>query len=369
MLDGIRVVEFEGLGPAPFAAMLLADLGADVITIHRKGGPAAPGVPEQSVLDRGKRSIDLNLKDAGDLEIAKHLVTSADALIEGFRPGVMEKLGLGPDICHSVNPRLIYGRMTGWGQDSPMSHTAGHDLNYIALSGALWYASAPGQPPQTPATLVGDIGGGAMYLVAGILAALLNAQRTGKGTVVDAAIYDGSAHMMNLLLSMRQSGNLSDTRGQSLLDGPHWSRTYPCSDGGFVTVQCLEPKFYALFLDKIGLSDDPDFQSQYDRSKWPALTQRLTGLFASKPRDHWASLFDGTDACVAPVLSPIEAQTHPMNNARQTWRTADETLQAAAAPRFSTSDWHPKPSPTRGEHRQDILNELDAQQTPAASPG
>ncbi|MES0826148.1 CaiB/BaiF CoA transferase family protein [Ruegeria sp. SCP11] len=369
MLNGSRIIEIEGLGPAPFAAMMLADMGADVITIHRKGQAVTPGMPERSVLDRGKRSIDLDLKDAGDLEIAKRLISSANALIEGFRPGVMEKLGLGPNICHEVNPKLVYGRMTGWGQDSPLSDTAGHDLNYIALSGALWYASLPGQHPQTPATLVGDIGGGAMYLVAGLLAGMLNAQRTGKGTVVDAAIYDGSAHMMNLLMSLGQTGNLSDTRGQSLLDGPHWSRTYSCADGGFVTVQCLEPKFYAEFLDKMGLSDDPDFQQQYNRATWPALTQRLTGIFASKPRDHWADLFIGSDACVTPVLSPSEAQTHPMNAARQTWRSTDGSLQAAAAPRFSTSEWQAKPSPSRGEHRQEILTELSGQKSPASSSG
>ena len=367
MLTGIRIIEIEGLGPAPFAAMLLADLGADVITIHRKGQAVTPGMPERSILDRGKRSIDLDLKDAGDLNIAKRLIASADALIEGFRPGVMEKLGLGPEPCHEANPKLVYGRMTGWGQDSPLSDTAGHDLNYIALSGALWYASQPGQPPQTPATLVGDIGGGAMYLVAGILAGLLNAQRTGNGTVVDAAIYDGSAHMMNLLMSLGQTRNLSDTRGHSLLDGPHWSRTYACADGGFVTVQCLESKFYALFLDKLGLSEDPEFQQQYNRATWPALTQRLIDIFASKPRKHWAELFTGSDACVAPVLSPTEAQAHPMNAARQTWLRPDNTLQAAAAPRFSTAEWHPKPSPTRGEHRQDILNELDAKKASASS--
>ncbi|WP_171122769.1 MULTISPECIES: CaiB/BaiF CoA-transferase family protein [unclassified Ruegeria] len=359
MLNGIRIIEVEGLGPGPFAAMMLADLGADVITIHRKGQPTTPGMPESSVLDRGKRSIDLNLKDDADLEIAKRLTSSADALIEGFRPGVMEKLGLGPETCHSLNPKLVYGRMTGWGQDSPLSDRAGHDLNYIAMSGALWYASAAGQAPQTPATLVGDIGGGAMYLVAGIMAGLINAQRTGQGTVVDAAIYDGSAHMMNLLMSMRQTGNLSETRGQSLLDGPHWSRTYTCADGGFITVQCLEPKFYAEFLNKLGLSQDPDFTKQYDPKLWPLLTARLSEIFSRHPRDHWAMLFHDTDACVAPALSPEQAHSHPMNNARQTWQNIDGTLQAAAAPRFSNHAWQPKPSPLRGEHRSEILDELN----------
>ncbi|WP_170426921.1 CaiB/BaiF CoA transferase family protein [Ruegeria arenilitoris] len=369
MLNGIRIIEVEGLGPGPFAAMLLADLGADVVTIHRKGQHAAPGMPEQSVLDRGKRSIDLDLKDPADLNIARRLIASADALIEGFRPGVMEKLGLGPEAFRDNNPRLVYGRMTGWGQDSPLSDTAGHDLNYISLSGALWYASAPGHPPQTPATLVGDIGGGAMYLVAGILAGILNAQRTGQGTVVDAAIYDGSAHMMNLLMSLRQTGNLSDTRGLSLLDGPHWSRTYVCADQGFVSVQCLEPKFYAEFLQRLNLTDDPEFQKQYVPALWPTLSQRLAEIFAQHPRDHWADLFKGTDACVAPVLSPQEAQAHPMNTARQTWVDRDGVFQAAAAPRFANHEWQPKPIPSRGEHRQDILEELDTNTAPASSPG
>ncbi|WP_299947230.1 CaiB/BaiF CoA-transferase family protein [uncultured Ruegeria sp.] len=364
MLNGIRIIEIEGLGPAPFASMLLADLGADVITIHRTGSAITPGMPEQSLLDRGKRSIALDLKDPQDLDTAKRLITTAEALIEGFRPGVMEKLGLGPEACHTLNPKLVYGRMTGWGQQSPLSGAAGHDLNYIALSGALWYASAPGQPPLTPPTLVGDIGGGAMYLVTGILAGLLNARTTGRGTVVDAAIYDGSAHMMNLLMSLRQTGNLSDARGESLLDGPHWSRAYTCADGGFISVQCLEPKFYACFLDILGLGDEAEFSQQYERAAWPHLTQRLGGIFARKPRDEWAELFAGTDACVAPVLSPQEAQNHPMNAERQTWIDHDKTRQAAAAPRFSTYDWTPKPSPKRGEHTQEILNEL-----PPASSG
>ncbi len=361
MLNGLRIIEIEGLGPGPFAAMLLADLGADVITIHRKGGPATPGMPDRSLLDRGKRSIALDLKDPDDLDIARCLIASADALIEGFRPGVMEKLGLGPDICLTENPKLVYGRMTGWGQDSPNAATAGHDLNYIALSGALWYASIPGEIPQTPPTLVGDIGGGAMYLVTGILAGLLNALRTGHGTVVDAAIYDGSAHMMNLLMSLGQTGNMSETRGQSLLDGPHWSRCYTCADGGHISVQCLEPKFYATFLDLLDLSDDPQFQHQFDRALWPELTHRLAAQFPTQTRDHWAAFFAGSDACVAPVLSPQEAVDHDMNRTRQTWQKIDGTLQSAAAPRFSTHDWQPGPLPKRGEHSAEILAELNTE--------
>lgn len=363
MLNGIRIIEVEGLGPGPFAAMLLADLGADVITVHRKGGAVTPGMPEKSLLDRGKRSIALDLKDPSDIETFKALVATADGLIEGFRPGVMEKLGIGPDVCQAINPKLVFGRMTGWGQDSALSHTAGHDLNYISLSGALWYGSAPGDVPQTPATLVGDIGGGSMYLAVGLLAGILNARTTGKGTVVDAAIYDGSAHMMNLLLSIRQGGNFGVTRGQSLLDGPHWSRTYRCGDGGFVTVQCLEPKFYAQFLELMDLSDDLDFQHQFDKSLWPTLTDRLTGLFASHPRDHWAALFDATDACVAPVLNPEEAMAHKMNS-RGTWVEADGILHAAPAPRFGNqSAWTPPQSPERGEHSDEIMRELKQSST------
>ncbi|WP_278923317.1 CaiB/BaiF CoA transferase family protein [Pseudophaeobacter profundi] len=358
MLQGIRIIEVEGLGPGPFAAMWLADMGADVICVHRKGGGVTPGMPERSVLDRGKRSIELDLKDPNDIKTFLALVATADGLIEGFRPGVMERLGIGPKACQAVNPGLVFGRMTGWGQDSALAQTAGHDLNYISLSGALWYASNPGDAPLTPATLVGDIGGGAMYLVAGMLAGLLRAKTSGVGTVVDAAIYDGSAHMMNLLMSIRQAGGFGETRGQNLLDGPHWSRSYACADGGYMTVQCLEPKFYAQFLSLMGLAEDAEFKHQFDTSTWPVLTARLAGIFAAQPRAHWAALFDGTDACVAPVLSPDEALQHPMN-ARGTWVEQDGVLQAAPAPRFDHSPaWQPTAPPERGQDSTNILAEL-----------
>ncbi|QAX28539.1 CaiB/BaiF CoA transferase family protein [Leisingera sp. NJS204] len=358
MLQGIRILEVEGLGPGPFAAMTLADLGAEVICVNRKGGTVTPGMPERSLLDRGKRSIGLDLKEPADAETFLALAATADGLIEGFRPGVMERLGLGPETCRAVNPALVYGRMTGWGQDSPLAHAAGHDLNYISLSGALWYASCPGDVPQTPATLVGDIGGGAMYLVAGMLAGILRAKTTGGGCVVDAAIYDGSAHMMNLLMSIRQAGNFGVQRGANLLDGPHWSRTYACACGGYVSVQCLEPKFYALFLEKLQLSEDPAFHQQFNKTLWPALTGRLAGIFASQARDHWAALFQGTDACVAPVLNPEEARAHPMNS-RGTWAEAQGVLQAAPAPRFSDQpEWTPPEIPARGQHTDEILAEL-----------
>ncbi|MGC1503594.1 MAG: CaiB/BaiF CoA-transferase family protein [Sulfitobacter sp.] len=355
MLDGIRIIEIEGLGPAPFSAMHLADLGADVIVVHRKGGPALPILPEAPVIDRGKRSIELDLKNADDVAALKKLIVTADGLIEGFRPGVMEKLGLGPADCHAVNPALVYGRMTGWGQDGPNSAMAGHDMNYIGLSGALWYASLPGQPPVAPPTLVGDIGGGALYLSIGMLAGILNARSRGKGTVVDAAIVDGSAHMMTLLMALRQRGPQNSTRGTSLLDGPHWSRSYACADGGFISVQCLEPKFYGIFLDLLGLGDDLDFTAQFNPETWPQATMRLIDLFASQPRDHWCALFAGSDACAAPILSPDEALTDPLSKARGIWHGGDIPLQAAPAPRFDGQALNPAISPIRGAHTDEIL--------------
>ncbi len=360
MLKGVRIVEVEGLGPGPFAAMTLADLGADVIVVHRKGGNPAPVVPERSVLDRGKRSIELDLKDAGDREVFNKLVAGADGLIEGFRPGVMEKLGIGPEACHAINRKLVFGRMTGWGQEGPLSHAAGHDLNYISLSGALWYASTPDAAPVTPPTLVGDIGGGALYLVVGMLAGIMNARATGQGTVVDAAIYDGSAHMMNLLMALRQNGGFPEARGAGMLDGPHWSRTYRTADGGWMSVQCLEAKFYATFLELLGLGEDADFATQYDSRSWAKATDRLSEIFASRTREDWTALFLGTDACVAPVLSPDEAHAHDMNSARRAWGEAEGVLQAAPAPRFAgQSEWTPALGSERGAHTGEILAELE----------
>ncbi len=358
MLAGLRIVEIEGLGPGPFAAMWLADQGAEVICIQRPGGAAAPGVPDRSILNRGKKTIALDLKAKADMAVVRGLIASADGLIEGFRPGVMERLGLGPEAAQALNPRLVYGRMTGWGQEGPRASEAGHDLNYIALSGALWYAGLPGQPPVTPATLVGDIGGGAMYLVAGMLAGLIRAGRTGQGTVVDAAIVDGSAHMLALLMSMAPAGMLEEARGKSLLDGPHWSRSYACKDGGFISVQCLEAKFYATFLAVLGLGEDADFARQYEAETWPRAAQRLEALFASQPRDHWAALFAGTDACVAPVLSPWEAARDPHMAARATWSDRAEALQPAPAPRFDAAAPAPGTIPARDAHRAQLLADL-----------
>ncbi|GHF53504.1 CaiB/BaiF CoA transferase family protein [Seohaeicola zhoushanensis] len=361
MLEGIRVIEVEGIGPGPFAGMMLADMGAEVIKVHRPGGQATPGLPDRPILDRGKRSIMLDLKAEGDRATFLRLVGSADALIEGFRPGVMERLGIGPEPCHAANPALVYGRMTGWGQSGALSDRAGHDLNYIGLSGALWYSSPPGETPFAPPTLVGDVGGGAMYLVAGILAGLLRARTSGKGTVVDAAICDGSANMMNLLMTMGQTGNLAPARGDSLLDGPHFSRTYRTADGGFMSVQCLEPKFYAEFLARMELTGDAEFERQLDRSVWPACIRRLEARFAGRGRAEWEAIFEGSDACVAPVLTPQEAMEHPLSTSRGIWVEADGALQAAAAPRFSDAPaWVPRPAPEPGADTEAILAELDA---------
>lgn len=357
MLTGLRVVEFEGLGPAPFAAMMLAEMGAEVVVIHRPGA-ANPVAGDRNLLDRGKRSIVLDLKDPGDIAVARALAGRSDALIEGLRPGVMERLGLGPDEMRAANPRLVYGRMTGWGQDGPRARQAGHDLNYIATSGALWYAGAPGTPPLTPPTMLGDVGGGALYLVAGVLAGLVQAARTGRGTVVDAAIVDGSAHMMALLMSMGPSGNLSMTRGQSLLDGPHWSRVYACACGGWLSVQCLEPQFYATFLELMGLGDDPCFAAQHDPAQWPAQTEALAVLIAEHPLAHWTEVFAVSDACVAPVLRPDAAATDPHMAARGVWRGEGDTLAPAPAPRFDGVVSQVAEPPARGADSAAIRAEL-----------
>jgi len=357
-LAGIRVLEVEGLGPGPFAAMMLADLGAEVLVVHRPAELAPPGVRPQPVTDRGKRSIVLDLKADEGRQTFLRLAARADALIEGFRPGVMERLGLGPEPLMAANPRLVYGRMTGWGQEGPLAARAGHDLNYLSMAGALWLAAPPGMRPSVPPTMLGDIGGGALYLVAGILAGLLSAGRTGQGTVVDAAICDGAAHMMNLLLSL--AGDVARAPETSPLVAAHWSRSYACADGRHISVQPVEPKFHALLLERLGLAGDPAFAAgQMDPAAWPALGDRLAAIFAEKPQAHWEALFEGTDACVAPVLSPVEAAAHPHNRARRTWREGSRGLQAAAAPRFSTHPQpDPAPAPERGADGAAILREL-----------
>lgn len=359
MLEGIRIIEVEGLGPGPFAGMTFADLGAEVIVVHRKE-PPAPRMAPRNLLDRGKKSIVLDLKNEADIGVLRRLIATADGLIEGFRPGVMERLGLGPDVVRKSHPRLVYGRITGWGQDGPMAPFAGHDLNYIALSGALWYASPPGVAPFTPPTLVGDIGGGAMYLVTGMLAGLLRAQRTGQGTVVDAAIVDGSAHMTNLLMAARAAGMLKPIRGTSFLDGPPWSRCYACSDRGWISVQCLEPNFYRAFREKLGVDKNNAFDQDQESQSWPAITKRFEEIFARKTLAEWAELFEDSDACVAPVQEPSKAGEHPHMAARKIWVEINGQLQARAAPRFDGDPpEEPRIAPMRGEHTAEILDMLE----------
>jgi crotonobetainyl-CoA:carnitine CoA-transferase CaiB-like acyl-CoA transferase len=358
VLDGIRVVEIAGIGPGPFCGMLLADMGADVILVERVSGSTGDplNMGKNAIVNRGKRSLALDLKDARAIDAVLKLVERADALIEGMRPGVMERLGLGPDSCLARNPKLVYGRMTGWGQSGPLAQTAGHDLNFIALSGALWYSGEPGKPPLAPPTLVGDMGGGALYLAMGLLAGILNVQRGGAGQVVDAAVVDGSASLMNLLLSLHAAGQMPIERGRGILDGPHWCGTYACADGHFVSVQALEPQFNALLFGKLGLGDDPEFSRPYDPGCYARLRERLAALFATQPRRHWVDLLEGSDACFAPVLTPAEAMTHPHMAARGVYAERDGVLQAAPAPRFSASPaGEPGAVPQRGEHGAEIL--------------
>lgn len=359
MLHGIRIIEIEGLGPAPFASMLLADLGAEVTVVHR-AQPVTSGAPDRSLLDRGKQSIVLDLKSRKDIEIVKQLVAKADGLIEGFRPGVMERLGLGPDQLTMQNARLVYGRLTGWGQDGPQAPYAGHDLNYIALSGALWHASQAKDQPLTPPTMVGDIGGGALYLVIGMLAALLHAQQSGKGAVVDAAIVDGSAHMMNLMMAAQSAGMLGTDRGTSVLDGSPWSRCYRTSDGSWLSVQCLEPQFYREFLERLGVDDLDAFKRNVDPGTWKELAERIEPIIAGKTLVEWSDIFRECNACVAPVLSPRQSASNAHLAARRTWTEIDGQMQARSAPRFDGKlPADPGAAPTRGEHSAEILASLD----------
>ncbi|MBI4913374.1 MAG: CoA transferase [Acidobacteria bacterium] len=359
ILSGLRILEIAGIGPAPFCGMLLADLGAEVILLERAmprpGDPLEMGV--KNILNRGKRSLALDLKKEGAVEAVLEIVSGADALLEGMRPGAMERLGLGPQPCLSRNPRLVYGRMTGWGQDGPLSPFAGHDLNYISLSGALWYAGAPGTPPLAPPTLVGDLGGGALYLCVGVLAALLHARATGCGQVVDAAIVDGSAHLMNLLLAFHAAGRMPFERGQGLVDGPHWYGTYRCADGRHLSLAPVEGQFYRLLLQKLDLHEDPDFLEPYEPRSWDRARVKLEALFASRPLEHWAALLEGSDACFAPVLDPREAMDHPHLRARGVYAEPGGILQAAPAPRFSGFKHQPGPVPPRGAHGREILRE------------
>jgi crotonobetainyl-CoA:carnitine CoA-transferase CaiB-like acyl-CoA transferase len=355
-LAGIRILEIAGIGPGPFAGMLLADMGAEVILVERPGQAGPLSLGRQAIFNRGKRSICVDLKAPRAAELVLRMIGSCDALIEGMRPGVMERLGLGPEACLARQPGLVYGRMTGWGQDGPLAQRAGHDLNYIALSGALWYAGQPGEAPLAPPTLVGDLGGGALYLALGILAGILHVRAGGEGQVIDAAVVDGSASLMNLLLSLNAGGAMPVERGQGLLDGPYWYGTYRCADDRFVTVGALEPQFHAELLERLGLTADPAFASPTDRSSWPLARRRLAELFATEPQAHWCALFEGSDACFAPVLDPLQAASHPHLAARKVYERRHGVVQAAPAPRFSSFvDPQPGPVPVPGGDWRDVL--------------
>ncbi|WP_178122641.1 CaiB/BaiF CoA transferase family protein [Pseudomonas izuensis] len=362
-LQGLRILEIAGLGPAPFCGMLLADLGADVVLVDRvQVGPEDLDQEHHAVHNRGKRSIAVDLKSPQGVATVLDLVANCDAMIEGMRPGVMERLGLGPDVCRQRNPALVYGRMTGWGQEGPLAHAAGHDLNYIALSGALWWSGQPGEAPMSPPSLVGDIGGGALYLAVGVLAGIMHAKASGEGQVVDAAIVDGSAHMLNLMLGLKSAGQMHNERGRSLLDGPHWYRTYRCADGHFISLATAEPRFNKLLMEKLGLTDDPDYAGTYDPQRWAGLHERFVALFATQTRQHWCELLEGTDACFAPVLNIDEAARHPHMLSRGVYSQVDGVLQANPAPRFSgTPAAKPGPIPVRGAAAEAILRDWNQQ--------
>lgn len=336
-LQGTRIVELAGIGPGPYACMLLADAGADVLRIDRGTGrprPSGAG-PSWDVLNRSRPSVAVDLKHPDGVALVLDLLAEADAVVEGWRPGVAERLGLGPEDVWARNPRLVYGRMTGWGQDGPLAPRAGHDIDYIALSGALWSIGRSGERPVPPLNLVGDFGGGGMLMAFGVCAALLEASRSGRGQVVDAAMVDGAASLMTMTYAFLHSGLWREERGANMLDtGAHFYDVYETSDGGHMAVGAIERPFYAELLRGLGLDGD-ELPDQMDRSQWPAMRERLASVFKTRTRAEWSAVFEGTDACVAPVLSPLEAPDHPHNRARGTYVTVDGKVQPGPAPRFS----------------------------------
>jgi alpha-methylacyl-CoA racemase len=359
-LAGVKIVEFAGIGPGPFTAMLLSDMGADVVRIDRAaGGRGAP----TDVTSRGRRSVGLDLKNPADVELALKLIEKADALIEGFRPGVMERLGLGPDVALKRNAKLVYGRMTGWGQHGPLADAAGHDINYIALTGALHAIGREGEGPTPPLNLVGDFGGGALYLAMGLCAALFEAQRSGKGQVIDCAMTDGAASLMAMFYGMKAGGGWRDERGVNVLDGgAYYYGTYETRDGKWVAFGSLEPQFYALLVEKTGLAADADFAKQNRGGDRAALRAKLASVVKTKTRDEWSALMEGTDVCFAPVLSMTEAPEHPHNKARDTFVTVGGVVQPNAAPRFSrTPSKVQGPPPKPGADTEAVLADWGVQ--------
>jgi alpha-methylacyl-CoA racemase len=357
-LAGITVIELAGIGPGPFCGMMLADMGAEVIRVDRaqavQGGD--PERPPADLLARGRRSVGVDLKSPDGVEVVLSLVERADALIEGFRPGVTERLGLGPDECLARNPRLVYGRMTGWGQDGPYASTAGHDINYISLAGALDPIGRRGEAPVPPLNLVGDFGGGGLLLAFGIVAGLLEARASGQGQVIDAAMVDGGAALMTMTHSMRAMGIWNDERGTNMLDtGAHFYDVYETADGGYVSIGSIEPQFYAELLRLTGLEGE-DLPWQHDRAQWPALKVRLAGIFRTRTRDEWCEIMEGTDVCFAPVLTIPEAVAHPHNVHRGTFVEVAGIPQPGPAPRFSRTEAAiARPPAHAGQHTDEIL--------------
>jgi len=336
-LTGVKVVEIASLAPAPFGCMILADLGADVLRVDRAGGPGGLVVPT-GILDRGRRTIAVDLKSAQGVQVVHDVVAKADVFVEGFRPGVAERLGIGPETLQGINPMLVYARMTGWGQDGPLASRAGHDINYIAVAGALELIGRPGQRPHAPQNLLGDFAGGGMLLALGVVSALFERGRSGQGQVVDAAMVDGAALLTTFLHGMHANGMWEGERGTNAFEGAaSFYDTYETSDAKFVAVGCVEPQFYAEFLQRLGLAD-PELPSQHDINGWPPMKKRIADVFQSKTRAEWTAIFADSDACVSPVLSPWEAHEHPHNDARGTFVEVGGVLQPAPAPRFSRTD-------------------------------
>ena len=353
-LSGLKVVEFAGIGPGPFCGMLLSDLGADVVRIDRKGqGRSSPA----DITSRGRRSIGLDLKNPAAIETCLKLMEGADAVFEGFRPGVMERLGLGPDVALKRNPKLVYGRMTGWGQTGPYANAAGHDMNYIAITGAL-HAIGTGDKPIPPLNLVGDFGGGALYLAFGLLAGVLSARQTGQGQVIDCAMSDGAASLMAMFYGFKASGIWKEERRSNLLDGgAHFYDTYRCADGKWISIGSIEPQFYALLLEKTGIND-PAFAAQMDRGSWNDLRDKLAHVIAQKTQAEWCEIMDATDVCFAPVLDLDAAPKHPHNVARQTFVELGGVVQPAPAPRFSATPGEIQgPPPAIGAHDREALSD------------
>ena len=356
-LKGLKIIEMAGIGPGPFCGMVLADLGAEVIRVDRAS--AAGTGTRQEPANRGKRSIAIDLKSPEGIEVVLKLIDRSDAIFEGFRPGVMERLGLGPDVCLGRNKKIVFGRMTGWGQDGPLANAAGHDINYISLSGALAAIGRPDSTPVPPLNLIGDFGGGGMLLALGLVSALLEAKGSGEGQIVDAAMTDGSALLMTMIYSMKGSGFWQDSMGSNLLDGgAHFYDTYECKDGKFISIGSIEPQFYKLLRELANL-EDSIYDNQMSRENWPDLKKEIAKVFLNKTRDEWCDLMEGTDVCFAPVLSMWEAPQHPHNVARKTFIELEGLDQPAPAPRFSKTVSEVRSPPAlAGEHTDEILNEI-----------